>query len=110
MFLFRKKVSAQQRFILPAVGQRTDSAITKSNGLWEDYESSHIIPKRVNNIFSFYLANGIQHCHEHHKEHAEHADCHTAPWKHKIDIVRPSDEHSFVNQPRRDCCYGKSEE
>lgn len=55
---------------------------------------SHIIPKCVNNIFFFYLANGIQHCNEHHKENAKHADSDTCPRKHKIDIVR---DHSFMN-------------
>lgn len=56
--------SALQRFFLSTAGQRTDSAISKSNGLWKDYESSHIIPNRVNNIFSFYLANGNLCCFE----------------------------------------------
>lgn len=74
------------------------------------FELIHVIPKCVNNIFSFYLASGIQHCNEHHKEHAEHADCHTAPREHKIDIVSPADYHTFVNQPRRDCRYGKPKE
>ncbi len=63
------------------------------------FESSHIIPKCVNDIFFFYLANGIQHCNEHHKEHTEHADSDTGPRQHKIDTIRSADEHSFVDQP-----------
>ena len=61
-------------------------------------------------IIFFYPANGIQHCNGHHKEHAENADSHTAPRENKIDIVRPAADHPFVNQPGRDCCYGKPEE
>jgi hypothetical protein len=52
--------------------------------------SSHIIPKRINNIFLFDLTNGIQHCNKHNKENAEHADSDAGPGQHKNDTVLSS--------------------
>lgn len=65
------------------------------------FESSHVIPKRINNIFFFYLANGIQHCNKYNKEHTKHADCHTAPREHKINISA-ADDHALINQIGKD--------
>lgn len=63
------------------------------------FELSHIIPKCVNNIFLFYLANGIQRGNEHHKEYAKHTDSDAVPRKHKLDVTA-ANNHSLVNQPR----------
>lgn len=73
-------------------------------------ESSHVIPQRVNNIVSFNLANGIQHCDEHHEEHAKHTNSDAAPWEYIIKVVHLfHGHHHFINEPGEKSRYGKSE-
>lgn len=39
-------------------------------GHLNDFKSNYVITKRVNDVFLLYLADGVQHCNEHHKEYS----------------------------------------